>query len=68
MMIPSSISIMTLVGGMSIQKQLRLLKAQPKIVVATPGRLWELMANQNISHLRDLKYLRFFVLDEVDRC
>jgi len=34
----------TLVGGLSEHKQLRLLDRRPPIVVATPGRLWELLS------------------------
>ena len=37
-----SFQVATIVGGMSIQKQQRILKKKPEIVVATPGRLWEL--------------------------
>mmetsp|Transcript_60930 Transcript_60930/g.83681 ORF Transcript_60930/g.83681 Transcript_60930/m.83681 type:complete len:118 (+) Transcript_60930:170-523(+) len=37
------IKVCALVGGMSIQKQKRLLEAKPAIIIATPGRLWELM-------------------------
>lgn len=33
-----------IVGGMSTEKQERLLKTRPEIVVGTPGRLWELMS------------------------
>lgn len=33
---------------MSTQKQERLLKARPEIVVGTPGRLWELMSGGQI--------------------
>ena len=33
-----------MVGGMAPQKQQRLLRQRPEIVVATPGRLWELMS------------------------
>jgi len=39
-----AVKIVALVGGMSIEKQLRLIKAKPAIIVATPGRLWELMS------------------------
>ena len=35
--------VMTVVGGMARQKQSRLLKHLPHIIVATPGRLWELI-------------------------
>ncbi len=31
------------VGGMSTQKQERLLAQKPEIIVATPGRFWELL-------------------------
>ena len=36
------------VGGMSVDKQLRLLKRLPEIVIGTPGRLWQLI--QQVSH------------------
>ena len=35
------------VGGMSIQKQVRLLRRCPEIVIATPGRLWQLIQQVN---------------------
>ena len=35
--------IVPIVGGMAVQKQTRLLKRKPDIIVATPGRLWELV-------------------------
>lgn len=37
-----------------------------QVVVATPGRLWELM-QQGHAHLTDMSELSFFVLDEADR-
>uniref|UniRef100_A0A915LPF3 ATP-dependent RNA helicase n=1 Tax=Meloidogyne javanica TaxID=6303 RepID=A0A915LPF3_MELJA len=39
---PRELRIVAIVGGMSIQKQQRLLKSQPDIIVGTPGRLWAL--------------------------
>ena len=36
-----------IVGGLSMQKQRRILKRCPDIIVATPGRLWELF--QDVS-------------------
>jgi len=39
-----------IVGGLSMEKQERLLKKKPEIVVGTPGRLWELMSMNN-QHL-----------------
>jgi ATP-dependent RNA helicase DDX24/MAK5 len=55
------------VVGMSAQKQERLLARRPEVVVATPGRLWELMNERNHEHFADLGRLQFLVLDEADR-
>ena len=54
------------VGGMSVQKQERLLRRGPEVVVATPGRLWERM-REGTPHLTDLSALSFLVIDEADR-
>ncbi|KAG4303285.1 hypothetical protein PCANB_000531 [Pneumocystis canis] len=62
----SSLFIVTIVGGMSIQKQERLLKKKPDIIVATPGRLWEVM-DQNEWLVIMLSKIRFLILDEADR-
>ncbi|XP_048217761.1 ATP-dependent RNA helicase DDX24 [Perognathus longimembris pacificus] len=55
-----------LVGGMSTQKQQRMLNRHPEIVVATPGRLWELIKEKH-SHVSNLRQLRCLVVDEADR-
>ncbi|XP_058511243.1 ATP-dependent RNA helicase DDX24 [Ochotona princeps] len=55
-----------LVGGMSTQKQQRMLTRRPEIVVATPGRLWELIKERH-PHLSNLRQLRCLVVDEADR-
>ncbi|XP_066883934.1 ATP-dependent RNA helicase DDX24 isoform X3 [Kogia breviceps] len=55
-----------LVGGMSTQKQQRMLNRQPELVIATPGRLWELVKEKH-PHLSDLRQLRCLVVDEADR-
>ncbi|CAL9092536.1 unnamed protein product [Musa textilis] len=60
------IQVVPIVGGMSTEKQERLLKRRPEIVVGTPGRLWELMSAGD-QHLVELHSLSFFVLDEADR-
>lgn len=62
----TNIRVISIVGGMSTEKQERLLRARPEIVVGTPGRLWELMSGGEI-HLVELHSLSFFVLDEADR-
>ncbi|KAJ0411942.1 hypothetical protein ATCC90586_009899 [Pythium insidiosum] len=61
------VGVMALVGGMSVQKQTRLLSYRPEIVIGTPGRLWDLI-DSNHEHLRELHAtLRFLVIDEADR-
>ncbi|CAM8918168.1 unnamed protein product [Rhodiola kirilowii] len=63
--------VVPVVGGMSTEKQERLLKGRPEIVVGTPGRLWELMSKGEPHlvecQLMQLHSLSFFVLDEADR-
>ncbi len=51
---------------MAPQKQLRLLSRRPEIVVATPGRLWDLIreGNEHLSTVREIGYL---AIDETDR-
>ncbi|XP_067894843.1 ATP-dependent RNA helicase DDX24 [Heterodontus francisci] len=56
----------TIVGGMAAQKQKRVLNCRPEIVIATPGRLWELIKERH-PHLSHLKQLRCLVIDEADR-
>lgn len=45
------------VGGMVQDKQRRVLKRRPEIVIATPGRLWDLIKERN-PHLLHLRQLR----------
>ncbi|CAI0436627.1 unnamed protein product [Linum tenue] len=61
-----NVRVVAIVGGMSTEKQERLLRARPEIIVGTPGRLWELMSGGE-EHLVELHSLSFFVLDEADR-
>uniref|UniRef100_A0A1D1XUE2 DEAD-box ATP-dependent RNA helicase 13 n=1 Tax=Anthurium amnicola TaxID=1678845 RepID=A0A1D1XUE2_9ARAE len=62
----TNIRVVPIVGGMSTEKQVRLLKKRPQVIVGTPGRLWELMSGGE-PHLVELSSLSFFVLDEADR-
>lgn len=62
----TGINTAILVGGMSTQKQQRMLNRHPEIVIATPGRLWELIKEKH-PHLSDLRQLRCLVIDEADR-
>ena len=56
---------MTIVGGMSAQKQQRLLSKHPNIIVATPGRLWELFSEVYLINVlyNIFKHLVFFMLN-----
>lgn len=59
--------VATVVGGMSQQKQVRILGRKPAVLVVTPGRFWALV-QQGVEHLSDLQNsLRFLVVDEADR-
>jgi ATP-dependent RNA helicase DDX24/MAK5 len=51
---------------MSIQKQQRQLDNVPDVVIATPGRLWEILSNSD-PLLDRLRRIKFLVLDEADR-
>ena len=56
-------NIVSLVGGMPYRQQLRSLSRPVDIIVATPGRLLDLMEN----HKLDLSAIEMLVLDEADR-
>lgn len=62
----TDVSIAAIVGGLSSEKQERILKKGPEIIVATPGRLWELI-QRNEPHLMQLNKVKYFVIDEADR-
>lgn len=58
-------SIATLTGGLSVQKQQRLLK-DADIIIGTPGRLWEIISlGQDVG--KALRQIQFLVVDEADR-
>ncbi|MGD9691465.1 MAG: DEAD/DEAH box helicase [Phycisphaerales bacterium] len=57
------IKVSAVFGGESVRNQARDLEAGPEIIVATPGRLID-MLDRGVIHLRNTK---FVVLDEVDR-
>ena len=49
-------------GGVPISGQIREVKAHPQVIVATPGRLIDLLERKAIS----LEHLQYVVLDEAD--
>lgn len=62
----ANVRVAAVFGGLAAVKQERLLSKCPEIVVATPGRLWELI-NEGNKHLNKLQHINFFVVDETDR-
>jgi len=52
-----------LIGGESMQKQLRKLKKRARIIVGTPGRINDHLKRQSL----DLSKVSYLVLDETDR-
>ena len=58
----SNFSIAVVCGGISIKPQIEHLKKTTHIVVATPGRLLDLISRDAIN----IKSLRYLVLDEAD--
>lgn len=58
-------SIAKITGGLSLQKQQRLLRTAD-VVVGTPGRLWEVM-NEGENVGKALRQIQFLVVDEADR-
>ncbi|KIY66744.1 P-loop containing nucleoside triphosphate hydrolase protein [Cylindrobasidium torrendii FP15055 ss-10] len=72
---PPVISVGTLVGGMAIQKQQRILARGVDILVGTPGRVWEFLQDYNFGDAKkefeesvdEATRIKWLVLDEADR-
>jgi len=60
---PSRLRTVAVVGGESLPKQIKALRAGVDILVATPGRLNDLIERGSVS----LKAIEILVLDEADR-
>ncbi|MFZ9848506.1 MAG: DEAD/DEAH box helicase [Flavobacteriales bacterium] len=58
----STIRIVVVYGGASIVEQMRALKNTPHIIIATPGRLMDLMSRKALS-ITDISHV---ILDEAD--
>lgn len=56
----AGIKAAVVIGGMAAVKQERILARGPEIVVATPGRLWELMqlGDAHLSQMHNIRYER----------
>lgn len=57
-----NVNVVSIYGGQRIERQLDALKRNPKIIVATPGRLMDHLRRNSIS----LKNISMAVLDEAD--
>jgi ATP-dependent RNA helicase DDX24/MAK5 len=58
--LPPPVSVAAIVGGMSAHKQRRVLERGVDVLVATPGRLWDLLEEVEYARHRRL----FVVADE----
>jgi ATP-dependent RNA helicase DDX49/DBP8 len=59
-----SVTVATIVGGLSLIDQARKLSKRPHFVVATPGRLRQLLDSPDAPPVHKVRY---FVLDEADK-
>src|SRR6266446_2776918 len=53
----------TIMGRANMNRQIAGLRARPSVIIATPGRLLDLMERRNV----DLSFVEVLVLDEADR-
>jgi ATP-dependent RNA helicase DDX24/MAK5 len=63
-------TVVNITGGLSVQKQIRILEKRPSVIVGTPGRMWEVLNNSELKDLNldmTMKNIQFLVLDEADR-
>uniref|UniRef100_A0A1I8ISD1 ATP-dependent RNA helicase n=3 Tax=Macrostomum lignano TaxID=282301 RepID=A0A1I8ISD1_9PLAT len=63
----TGVTVAAVLGGLSAQRQERLLAGRPDIVVGTPGRLWDLIQSGQPHLSGGLASLPMLVLDEADR-
>ncbi len=63
---PPRVSVGSVVGGLSAQKQARIVDRGADVLVATPGRLWDLL-KMNDALAASVRGLKFLVIDEADR-
>jgi len=61
------IKIGVIIGGLSKEKQVRILNNCPQILIATPGRLWDMLDQEYNPFLQTLKTLNYLVMDEADK-
>ncbi|SBS88862.1 RNA-helicase, putative, partial [Plasmodium malariae] len=60
--------ITTLIGGININKQKRIISKKPEIIICTPGRLrYFLELEEKINYIFEMKNIRYFACDEIDK-
>jgi len=57
-----NVKVATFIGGSSVEFDITEIRKQPHVVVATPGRLLDLLGRD----LLDISHLKCFILDEAD--
>lgn len=60
---PPAITSLAVYGGTPIDRHYRALRRQPVVVVATPGRLFDLVGTRHLN----LQGVRYLVMDEADQ-
>ncbi|KAG8880681.1 ATP-dependent RNA helicase [Tulasnella sp. 332] len=63
---PPRVSVGVVIGGIDAHKQKRIIHRGMDVMIATPGRLWDLMGEDE-SVADSIRKIRFLVLDEADR-
>lgn len=63
---PISLNTVCVIGGVDMIKQAQELESRPHVVIATPGRLSDLLVRGSITNV-GAKHLKYLVLDEADR-
>ena len=62
------IRVLTIIGGVDLAEQQRALAAKPHVLIATPGRLAQIIKDGSVAaHVASLRRLKYFVMDEADR-
>ena len=56
------VDVLAVYGGASITAQMKALRKKPQVIIATPGRLYDLIKRKAVK----LNALKFLVLDEAD--
>ncbi|CRG94648.1 RNA helicase, putative [Plasmodium gallinaceum] len=60
--------ITTIIGGLNVNKQKRIISKKPEVIICTPGRLrFFLELEEKIDYIYEMKNIRYLACDEVDK-